>query len=65
MPGVHAVHREGELVEIDHTGSPDALLKTLAAHTVSHVRAEPPDLEEAVLKLYRDSESHATEGSRS
>ena len=61
VPGVHGVHQEGELVEIDHTGSPDALLKTLAAHTVSYVRAEPPDLEEAVLKLYRDS----TDGSRS
>lgn len=53
VPGVNAVHREGELVVLDHTGSPDALLKTLAAHTVSHVRAEPPDLEDAVLALYR------------
>ena len=51
--GVQRVHREGGLVVIDHTGSPDELLKTLAEHTVSHLRAEPPDLEESVLQLYR------------
>ncbi|MGA8046968.1 MAG: ABC transporter ATP-binding protein [Dermatophilaceae bacterium] len=70
VPGVNAVHEEGELVALDHTGSPDALLKTLAAHAVSHVRAEPPDLEDAVLQLYRGSESRpeaadALEGSLS
>jgi ABC-2 type transport system ATP-binding protein len=53
VPGVNGVHREGGLVVLDHTGSPDALLKALAAHTVSHVRAESPDLEDAVLELYR------------
>ena len=70
VPGVNAVHQEGELIALDHTGSPDVLLKTLAAHTVSHLRAEPPDLEDAVLQLYRGSESRpqaadALEGSLS
>lgn len=68
VPGVNGVRHVGDFVELDHTGSPDALLKTLAAHTVSHVRAEPPDLEDAVLQLYRradgDSATGADEGSR-
>ena len=54
--GVQRVHREGALVVIDHTGSPDELLKALATHPVSHLRAEPPDLEESVLQLYRGSQ---------
>ena len=70
VPGVHGVHQTDGLVELDHTGSPDALLKALAAHTVSHLRAEPPDLEDAVLQLYRGSASSPSdvstlEGSRS
>jgi ABC-2 type transport system ATP-binding protein len=61
VPGVHGVRRVGDHVELDHTGSPDALLKTIAAHTVSHVRAEPPDLEDAVLQLYRGGEGGSGE----
>ncbi|MFK5634983.1 MULTISPECIES: ABC transporter ATP-binding protein [unclassified Ornithinimicrobium] len=58
--GVTDVRRHGDTVVIEHTGSPDDLLTTLATHTVSHLRAEAPDLEESVLALYR---SENTEGS--
>ena len=56
VAGVTAVHAHGDIVVLDHTGSPDELLKTLAAQTVSYLRAEPPDLEESVLQLYRGSQ---------
>lgn len=63
--GVTGVHEDGDALVIEHHGSPDELLKTLATHTVSHLRAEPPDLEESVLALYRDSGPRDTDGSRS
>lgn len=53
VTGVADVHQQGDVVVIEHTGSPDELLKTLAVHTVSHLRAEAPDLEDSVLALYR------------
>ncbi|MCA1782541.1 MAG: ABC transporter ATP-binding protein [Dermatophilaceae bacterium] len=59
VSGVTDLHEHADVVVIEHQGSPDALLKSLAAHTVSHLRAEAPDLEESVLALYR---SETTEG---
>jgi ABC-2 type transport system ATP-binding protein len=59
VAGVVDIHQQGDVVVIEHTGSPDQLLKALAAHTVSHLRAEAPDLEDSVLALYR---SEPTEG---
>jgi ABC-2 type transport system ATP-binding protein len=57
VSGVTSAHApgvdHGDTVVIEHTGSPDELLKALAAQTVVHLRAEAPDLEESVLSLYR------------
>ncbi|WP_116116391.1 ABC transporter ATP-binding protein [Austwickia chelonae] len=43
-----------ELV-IDLDGTPDAVIKAAAHHTVLSLEAERPDLEEAVMRLYSDS----------
>lgn len=61
LPGVSSArpgHDERE-VQIEISGTPDAVVKTAARYEVREIHAEQPDLEHAVMKLYR-SESGAT-----
>jgi ABC-2 type transport system ATP-binding protein len=56
LEGVDEVRADGTLLTVDLHGSPDALVKHLSAHHVVHLRAEAPDLETSVLRLYHDDE---------
>jgi ABC-2 type transport system ATP-binding protein len=51
-PGVEDVEQEAARVSFNVAGSPDAVLKLLAKHTISDLEFERPSLEEVFLTYY-------------
>jgi ABC-2 type transport system ATP-binding protein len=54
LPGVRDVRVDGARLSIAFEGSPDAVVKAAAAHTVRAIRTREADLEEIFLRYYGD-----------
>ena len=58
LPGVEEVVVEGNRLRCRVAGSPDALVKTAARHTVTGLLCEEPDLEELFFAYYSNGADH-------
>ncbi|WP_377270105.1 ABC transporter ATP-binding protein [Peterkaempfera sp. SMS 1(5)a] len=58
LPGVSDVSVEGPRLRCRIAGSPDALVKAAARHTVTGLLCEEPDLEELFFEYYRNGAGH-------
>ncbi|WP_055586759.1 ABC transporter ATP-binding protein [Peterkaempfera griseoplana] len=58
LPGVSDVSVEGTRLRCRIAGSPDALVKAAARHTVTGLLCEEPDLEELFFEYYRNGAGH-------
>jgi ABC-2 type transport system ATP-binding protein len=54
VTGVEDVEGDGQRASVSFSGSPDALIRELAAHEVTSLRSRDADLEEIFLRYYRD-----------
>lgn len=59
LPGVSALTVEGAVLRCLIAGSPDALVKAAARHTVTGLICEEPDLEELFMDYYRNGADRA------
>jgi ABC-2 type transport system ATP-binding protein len=57
VTGVDDVTGDGQRVSVSFSGSPDAIIRELAAHDVTSLRSRDADLEEIFLRYYRDDPS--------
>jgi ABC-2 type transport system ATP-binding protein len=58
VPGVSELAVTGPILHCRLDGSPDALVKAVAQHTVVSLLVEEPDLEDFFLSTYRDGDNH-------
>ncbi len=62
LPGVRAVHTDGPVLRLHHSGNADGLVKLAARYDVVDFVSAPADLDELFLQYYEGEDAHGAAG---